>query len=577
MAVSGRKIPVNKELVSGGLEEDFGQSWCGPCLAFDKQEESCGFCMDCHEYLCKNCYIYHQRVKATKHHRLLDKDQMCKEDIPPNNSDVCTERCSIHKNEVIKFFCPKHDELGCTDCMTLNHRACDLDYIPDKCKDIGDSREYRDTIRKIEEKSNEVNDITSKAVVKDKEIDEMHDAATKDIRKYRQEINDRLDVIQTKSETEVINRRSSDKQKVQSVIASCNIYSSEINKLQSSLQDSKTRKEHGQLFIALKRAKSALTTTSIQQAEESLDKVNAKYEVKRNEDIKGILNQEAALVKLCELPTKLPTSERKTEKRSLSHLEDINVKTNTDKETCYISGCEILTTDKIVLADNINKAVKIVDLQRKVVIEEKTVDICPCDIAVLPESHIAVTTGNERKILILTTASTLSINNTFTVEGDCYGIVFHENKLYVVCQKPRRVLVLDMKGNVNNTISLDDDTSFFGATYIAKSSEEKSIYVSTWGTSPVIRFTSWGVITAVYNGFKKDVQKPGGMLMIDDGSVLVCCYGSGEIYRLSKGIAQGRVIKDGLNKPRSISYCSNRHEVYVGSSASDYVKVFRLL
>ncbi|XP_045174399.2 uncharacterized protein LOC123535717 [Mercenaria mercenaria] len=562
MAVSGRKIPVNKGLVSGGSEEDSGQSWCGPCLAFDKHEESCGFCVDCHEYLCKNCYIYHQRVKATKHHRLLDKDQMSEEGIPSTTSDVCTERCSIHKNEVLKFYCPKHDVLGCTDCMTLNHRACDLVYIPDKCKDIGDSHEYTDTIRKLQEKSNKVKDITSKAAVKDKEIDEMYDAATKDICKYRQEINDRLDVIQTKSQTEINHRRSSDKQKVQSAISSCNTYSSEINKLQASLQDSKTRKENGQLFIDLKRAKSALTTTSIQQAEESLDKVNAKYEVKRNEDIGSILYQEAALVKLCELPTKLPTPARKTEIRSLSHKEDINVKTNTDKGTCCITGCEVLTTDKLVLADNSNKAVKIVDLQRKVVIEEKTIGAHPYDIAVLPKNQIAVTV--ERKILIMTTAGRLSTDSTLATAGICFGIIFHENKLYVVCQDPRQVLVLDMKGNVNNTISLKDPGRFFNVRDIAKSSEDKSIYVSTYGTCPFIRLSLGGEITAVYNGFTKNVQEPRGMLMIDDGSILVCCSGSGKIYRLSKDIAQGRVIKDGLNGPRCISYCPNRYEVYVG-------------
>ncbi|XP_053391556.1 E3 ubiquitin-protein ligase TRIM33-like [Mercenaria mercenaria] len=141
MAVSGRKVADFQGSLSKGSAEDFDHR-CEPCLAIGQQIEAHGFCVDCQEHLCKNCFAYHQRLKANKHHQLVNKDNMAKHAVS-KESDKCTEKCQVHKKEVIKFFCPKHEALGCNDCIVLNHRACDIDYIPDKCAGIGDSAEFR--------------------------------------------------------------------------------------------------------------------------------------------------------------------------------------------------------------------------------------------------------------------------------------------------------------------------------------------------------------------------------------------------------------------------------------------------
>ncbi|XP_053383731.1 E3 ubiquitin-protein ligase TRIM33-like [Mercenaria mercenaria] len=164
MAVSGRKVSDFRGSVSKSSAEDFDHS-CEPCLAIGQYVEAHGFCVDYQEYLCNTCFAYHQRTKASKHHQLLDKGNIDKHTIHSKSSTVCTEKCPIHKNELIKFFCTNHEFLGCTDCITLNHRTCKIDFIPDKCVGIGDSNEYRETMRELDRKMKDMDTLIKKAAL----------------------------------------------------------------------------------------------------------------------------------------------------------------------------------------------------------------------------------------------------------------------------------------------------------------------------------------------------------------------------------------------------------------------------
>jgi hypothetical protein len=35
---------------------------------------------------------------------------------------IPTERCAVHETKIIDMYCQKHDDVGCTTCMTLDHR-----------------------------------------------------------------------------------------------------------------------------------------------------------------------------------------------------------------------------------------------------------------------------------------------------------------------------------------------------------------------------------------------------------------------------------------------------------------------
>ncbi|XP_045178835.2 uncharacterized protein LOC123538655 [Mercenaria mercenaria] len=581
MAVSGRKISDFKGSVSIGSAEDFTHS-CVPCLSDDQHVEAHGFCVDCQEYLCKNCLHCHKKTKASKHHQLLDIDKVDKHAKIGQTSDVCTEKCTTHKNEVIKFFCPKHEELGCTECMIIKHRTCDLDYIPDTCTGIGDSKEYKETMDTLANKLKEADDISKKVIERNQEIHVWHDEVIRDITKFRKEINDHLDALQEKIEEEAAKRKSSDDQEVNAVLDVCATLTSNIKKIQSSLNQHKTAKQSGDLFIAIKRAKLSLHSEEVKQAENILGKkISPRFEC--NKALKNIISVES-FGQLIEHSTsvasafKMLTSSTKllhAPKRNilLFHKEDINIKTDTDSQPCSIFGCVLLSSDKLVLTDYNNRKLKVVNTSTlaKAVVDEKSLVSNPFDVAVLPENQVAVTVPGKGEILIVTTAGQLAISRSIKVQGQCRGITYHHDHLYVVCTNPRCILILDTKGNVKSTLSLEDKTGFVKPCYIELSQDGQLLYISNDVSGIMGSITLQGEIYAKYNG----VRTPRGLLKLDDGSLLVCSFRNKSIFRLKANFKQSQQIGNGfLNNPMSICCSPDKRELYVGGDECDQLKVF---
>ncbi|XP_053383618.1 uncharacterized protein LOC123537472 [Mercenaria mercenaria] len=581
MAVSDRKVSDFRGSVSKGSTEDFDKN-CEPCLATGQYMQAHGFCVDCQEYVCKKCFAYHQRIKATQHHNLLDIDNMDKHTIHSTDSAVCIEKCHTHKNEIIKFFCTNHEFLGCSDCITLNHSTCKIDYIPDKCACIGDSDEYRETMIELDRKMKHMDAMLKQATLQAKEVDSSYDHIIKEIIKFRKEINDRLDQLQKQIQTEANKKKFTDKQRVQKVIETCTAASSDIMKFKSSLQDSKTSQKNGQLYILIKQAKSKRKLDDLKNVQESLGKASIQYTFERNkeleniltnQDVLGKLNLSTTLVKKEQLnpSTTLVTPRKKNVFDKLTHIGDINVKTMSDKNKCGITGCAVLSSDRVMLADYNNEKLKVVDTQCKAVIQEKTLDAAPYDIAVLPKDQIAVTLQSKKEILIMTTTDKLSINRSISVKKNCSGITYHQGQLYVVCWDPDSVHLIDTQGNVNNIINLDNEICG-SPNYILLSKDAKYIYISNTYSNSVVSITLQGDVSDVYEN--KDLSGPDGMMMLDDGSLLVCFNYESTIHHISGDLKQGQTALDGLQHPQSICYNHHQQEVYIGGHC-DQLKIMK--
>ncbi|XP_053390563.1 uncharacterized protein LOC128553440 [Mercenaria mercenaria] len=240
----------------------------------------------------------------------------------------------------------------------------------------------------------------------------------------------------------------------------------------------------------------------------------------------------------------------------------MKIRTKSDQEECFITGCVVLSTIKHVAADFTNAKVKVVDIQNKDVIEETTLSSRPWDIAVVPQDHIAVTIPDKKEILIMTTAGKLSTVRKFPVKGDCRGITCHQGHLYIVCIYPKCVFITDTHGNVQNTIQLDNKT-FVTPYYLMLSKDLRHIFISDDGSNSVVSITLQGDISAEYKN--TDFKKPRRMIVLDDGSLLVCSgWENGIIHSISGDLKQCHTMLDALSYPLSICYNHDQHEVYVG-------------
>ncbi|XP_045174683.2 uncharacterized protein LOC123535978 [Mercenaria mercenaria] len=576
MAVPGRKTSDLADSMLKGSGEDFDHK-CDPCLTDDQHVEAHGFCVNCHEYLCRNCFKFHQRTKALKHHELLDKVSMAKKGVSTavSTTEVFTERCMTHENEVIKFFCPTHEALGCTDCITMDHRACKIDYIPDKCADIGDSEEYRDIMKKLDRKVKEAEDVRNKAEVREKEIDAQYQSVLNDIAKFRKEINDRLDQLQTKI-TEVANKRKSqDKQIVKEAVDTCTNISSDVKKLQTSLQDSKSSNQNGQLYITIKRAKSKIKSDEIKMMEQSLEKVNVQYKYEKCRDLEKMLSKPDGFGKLS-FTANIASPKKEESSKSLTFIDEINVKAKSDKTffKCDVSGCAALSSNKIVLIDGTNNnKLKVVDTDSKAIVQEKVIDPPPSGIAALPHDQIAVTVQGTREILMMTTAHKIATVRRIKVKERCRDVTYCQDRLYVLCTDPNCILTVDMQGKVVDTIPLENEV-FQGLAHIICSKNAELLYVSDSGSNSIVSVTLKGQITAIYQN--TELCSPKGMVILDDGSLLVCCYINHTIHRISGDLHEGQKVQEDVKNTCSICYNREQQKLYITSINSNLLKVFIL-
>ncbi|KAM8973919.1 transcription intermediary factor 1-alpha isoform 2-T2 [Pelodytes ibericus] len=96
------------------------------CTSCEDNAEARGFCVECVEWLCKNCVQAHQRVKFTKDHTVRQK-----EEVPPA-AGMNSQRpvfCPFHKKEQLKLYCETCDKLTCRDCQLQEHKEHRYQFI----------------------------------------------------------------------------------------------------------------------------------------------------------------------------------------------------------------------------------------------------------------------------------------------------------------------------------------------------------------------------------------------------------------------------------------------------------------
>ncbi|XP_060554317.1 uncharacterized protein LOC132715344 [Ruditapes philippinarum] len=569
MAVSGRKQIDLLGSVAAGSAEDFDHC-CEPCLTTGQHIEAHGFCVTCQEYLCKNCHDVHRKTKVSRNHQILQRYDFDKIQTTRKSNNECTEMCQVHEKEIIKFYCPSHHALVCNDCIVLGHRTCKVDYIPEKCVGIADGTEFGDVMQKLGEKLKEASEISKKAKSSRSNINDYSKEIIKAITEFRKEINDRLDLMQKDALNNAEEIKSNNNKIIQHVLDTCENTISGIKCLQSSLHASKSNHEDGQLYIDMKRAESTLKSYELNDAEQTLMHTNMHYSFQRNSELETLFCKKMVFGESVNHSRHESTKVIKAVDR-LIEKGDINVKTSSDKMTCHITGCAVLNTNKLVLADWENKKVKLISIENKRVQEEKALDSGPCDIAVMSQDLFAVTMPYIKEIVVMTTDDKLSCVRSIKVDRQCYCIDFNQDCLYVACLSPPSVIVLNTPGDILNNISLNFLSPDY-IPYIAVRKDSKLLYISDFDNDNITSVSLQGKVTATYK--HTDLSGPCGMLMLDDGALLVCCYKNGTIHKVNGDLKHGKIMYKGEDGDllQSICHSSRYAEIYVGC-IGDQLKV----
>ncbi|XP_060569579.1 uncharacterized protein LOC132727993 [Ruditapes philippinarum] len=572
MAVSGRRQVDLLGSVAAGSAEDFDHC-CEPCLTTGQRIEANGFCVTCQEYLCKTCHDVHRKTKVLRNHKILQRYDFDKIQTTRKSKNECTEKCQVHKKEIIKFYCPSHNALGCNVCIALGHRTCKVDYIPEKCVGIADGKEFDDVMQKLGEKLKDASEISKKAKGSRSTINDYNKEIIKAITEFRKEINDCLDLMQKDALNNAEEVKSNTNKIIQHVLDTCENMISGIKCMQSSLHVSKSTHQDGQLYIGMKRAESTLKSDELNDAEQTLIHTNMHYSFQRNSELETLFCKKMVFGEIVDHSRHESTKVTKAVDRLIGK-GDINVKTSSDKRECYITGCSVLNTNKLVLADYNNHKVKLISIENRRVQEEKALDSKPWDIAVMSQDRFAVTMPYIKEIVVMTTDDKLSCVRSIKVDRSCNGIDYNHDCFYVACLYPTSVIVLNTQGDILNNIPLN----FLLPDYIpciAVRKDSNLLYISDCGNNSIVSVSLQGEVTATYKHI--DVSGPQGVLMLDDGSLLVCCLGNGTIHKVNGDLKQGKIMYKEKAKTilQSIFYSSRYNEFYVGCDNDDNkLKVF---
>jgi DNA-binding beta-propeller fold protein YncE len=170
-------------------------------------------------------------------------------------------------------------------------------------------------------------------------------------------------------------------------------------------------------------------------------------------------------------------------------------------------------------------------------------------------------------------------SDSWKIYSKPWGITSQQNEVYVVCCDDLlyylSVIILDLSGVHLREIPLINRIGLLGCGgHIAVSNDTEHLYITDYVRNSVLCITLQGLETSEYS--HKEFQEPEGLLLLDDGSLLVSNNESGNIHYISADLKLGYKLQRVTCKAISVCYNPHNKEVYFGCTSDPIVKVFSL-
>jgi hypothetical protein len=471
-------------------------------------------------------------------------------------SDVLTTPCLKHPQEMIKFYCNDHKTLLCSVCVTLEHQAtsCKVDYIPDISGYIINSKQYQDILKTLNHTSDQFQQMVEDVKNMTNKSNSSLKYALAAIKKFRQEINQRLDVLERQAEDAAKGIEQENNKHLKAVETTYEDIAKSLKASSDNIKQLNISKQANKLFMELKLAEKTIQNME-RKTQQLLSYDIKEHNFRSNNVILNFLKTEKSLGTLTYKTLNGKSQSVQLKSRQLSHEGDICVKTSKDRSKCCITGMTLVTPDLLIITDFYNNAVKMVDISSQSVSDQLQLDDKPWDITTVTSNELAVTLPNIQTIQFISISSNkLIMKHTVNVDGKCDGISCHQDKLVVSFVNPAKLQILDMNGTILTTI--DGKNIFKYPDNIT--SNRSSIYVSDSGMKTVTRLNWQGDVIGSYSG----MSGPTGMSLSDDGTVFVCDWVRHVIEEISGDCSTGKVVLQDLKKPWAVCWCGETKKLY---------------
>ena len=179
--------------VIGASDETF-EHVCEPCSYRGIQKEAAHVCHNCREMFCQSCMYSHKGQKMSRSHKVVPISELFKRRVDPKQTSTCSVLCDCNKTLEVAIYCEAHDDAMCLACSFIKHKACVVVSIEEKSASYAIGMLLVD--RRVHKLSAEVDKIFNERKFDVQTLRSMKNSAKEDIKRFRQEIDQCLDLIE---------------------------------------------------------------------------------------------------------------------------------------------------------------------------------------------------------------------------------------------------------------------------------------------------------------------------------------------------------------------------------------------
>ena len=274
MEVSGKKeFSENKNV------------FCDSCRDQDILKQADGYCGECEEYMCQTCFDTHRKFRLNRGHTFTNPDiaQGKRKDI----ADL--EKCDEHYNDLIKFYCPQHEKVGCGDCMILHHKTCKVEYIRDRAKTFKDSGDFKALRENAKVSHDQVNRLCDSIQENKTQIKETYDNFVSDINIFKEEIIAHVNKMTNAMLKQGKDKMTSDMKKMLKLEEESKTLMNELSRLMETI-DAHVDKPN-KLFVNSITQKPLLEQLNHQLGSLKRQNMIEKYEFRRDEGMERLVKE----------------------------------------------------------------------------------------------------------------------------------------------------------------------------------------------------------------------------------------------------------------------------------------------
>lgn len=439
---------------------------CDTCRRQKRDTVAIMWCRMCHDALCEKCVGFHNALKSTKQHNLVDLKTVRNE---PIEKSISSPFCKKHEGEVVTKYCENHKEVSCDKCVADDHKACK------NVKTLKEAVENKkEAITHVNSTLNEeatlAKAIYDNRTTADKTIDTDENEILVKIQNVRKQINDNLTKCETQMITELHSIHSKEKATIQSEIkeaqrirksskkvhglaASTEKYGTDSHILQSlpdtTLQSIHYKERLGSLNGRIKNKKINFivdsTLGNLMQGISRLGELrvsSSSAELPTSKALKALRNDSDPEDEVDIRGSRRTLNSDTKSMRSLKSLQSGRMYANlkevfsagstSDKETCWFTGMTYMPNGNLIVVDRNNNKLKTIDSKFKLV-SETPLDNQPFGITAISETEIAVTIPRENKIDIFNVGASIAYTKSLKISERGYGIAFATKTFAVAC------------------------------------------------------------------------------------------------------------------------------------------------